>query len=632
MILQALNELAERENLVADPDYEWKPVSWLVRISKSGQLLSIEDTRQQVPQQAGSKRKPRLVGKQFKLPREKARQSGDRSFFLFDKAEYVFGIDPAGQRETKKLADRFYLFRERVRECRDGTNDEAVAAIYTALEDVAAVRQAAPLDKDVKSNDLFTFVFDPDVDVLVTNRPKVRNYWHNLRAAALPDGQAHECLVTGDKFNGDITNFPPTKKVPGGSGSGIALVSFNKSAFESYGWDGNQNAPISRRAAESCATALQRLVDPAFPSSEEPGITLPRRNLKLGDDTVVCYWASRKDGDSFCDSVFSLLEARNEEEVGELYRAIWRGVKPLQVEDSAFYALVISGQQGRMIVRDWLESTVAKAQANLANYFADLTIVRNTRPPKDGQLPPQFPLNLLLRSLAVRGDRKEIPPPLTGQMVRAAFYGTPFPFSILQRALERERAEIDGRDWDDENRRDARAALIKAVLNRQYRFYPATTNYKEVQSAMDPTNPSEGYVLGKMMAVLERVQQLAQPNINSTIVDHYFSSASASPRSTFVRLLKGARYHVRKAQDESGAGMVFLLDRLLDDMSSGFDVKNNGFPAHLDLNQQGLFVLGYHQMRHWLWLNSDEREAWEKQHADAPTAYLWRSNKTRKEN
>lgn len=149
---------------------------------------------------------------------------------------------------------------------------------------------------------------------------------------------------------------------------------------------------------------------------------------------------------------------------------------------------------------------------------------------------------------------------------------------------------------------------------------------------MDPTNRSEGYVLGGMMAVLERIQQIAQPNINTTIVDHYFSSASASPRSSFVRLLKGARYHVRKAQDESGAGMVFLLDRLLDDMSSGFDVKNNGFPAYLDLNQQGLFVLGYHQMRHWLWLNAEEREAWEKQHANAPTAYLWRSNKARKEN
>lgn len=282
-------------------------------------------------------------------------------------------------------------------------------------------------------------------------------------------------------------------------------------------------------------------------------------------------------------------------------------------------------------MRDWMESTVAQAQTNLANYFADLSIVRNTRPAKNSSLPPQFALNLLLRALAV-SDRKEIPELLTAQLVRAAINGAPLPFSILQRAIERERAEQGGSEWDDQNRRDARAALIKAFLNRRRRIYDRTTNYEEVQTDMDPNNSSQGYILGQTMAVLERIQQLALGDVNASIIDRYFGSASSSPKGTFVRLLKNARYHVRKAQDESESAVTALrLDRMLDALVSRFDPNSNGFPTYLDLNQQGLFILGYHQMRHWIWLKNEDRETWEKAHPDAPAAYMWRTGKIKRQ-
>jgi len=53
------------------------------------------------------------------------------------------------------------------------------------------------------------------------------------------------------------------------------------------------------------------------------------------------------------------------------------------------------------------------------------------------------------------------------------------------------------------------------------------------------------------------------------------------------------------------------------------DPNRNGFPAYLDLEQQGLFVLGYHQMRKWLWMPKEDRANWEQNHQDAPKAYLW---------
>jgi hypothetical protein len=129
---------------------------------------------------------------------------------------------------------------------------------------------------------------------------------------------------------------------------------------------------------------------------------------------------------------------------------------------------------------------------NLAKHFEDLTIVRNIPKPKDHDLKPQFPMPVLLESLAPQGDNERIPTPLIGQIMEAALRGAPYPFSILQRALERTHAEI-GREHEEgikgyqaRERSDARAALIKAVLNRRKQFFPETTHYQEVQPDMDP--------------------------------------------------------------------------------------------------------------------------------------------------
>jgi len=102
---------------------------------------------------------------------------------------------------------------------------------------------------------------------------------------------------------------------------------------------------------------------------------------------------------------------------------------------------------------------------------------------------------------------------------------------------------------------------------------------------------SPGYLLGQLMAVLERAQQLAM-DANATIVDRYFNGASAAPRSVFVRLLKNSQHHLRKADDDSAkAGAAFLLKRLIDQIADRFDPKTNGIPGTPSLlNNNGLFV------------------------------------------
>jgi len=126
--------------------------------------------------------------------------------------------------------------------------------------------------------------------------------------------------------------------------------------------------------------------------------------------------------------------------------------------------------------------------------------------------------------------------------------------------------------------------------------------------------------------------------VNASIVDRYFSGASASPKSVFGSLLRNARHHARKAkEDTKSKGQIFNLERLIDQICSQFDVSlqdaanpktvyENGFPSYLSLEQQGMFVLGYHQMRKWLWMKREERDIWNIEHGDAPRAYVWKKN------
>ncbi|HEX7119809.1 MAG TPA: type I-C CRISPR-associated protein Cas8c/Csd1 [Longimicrobiales bacterium] len=611
MILEALYDLAVREELLGDPDYELKPVAWLVRVDDGGRLLGIEGTHGKVEQ--GGERKKRPQPKSMAVPRQPIRTSGDLAFFLCDKAEYALGIDPEPdpekRRSPEKLAARFALFRSRVATCLDATADPGIRAVAQLLERIADGAETITLPVGSAPNDLFAFVYAPDVDRPVHDRPAVRAYWKAERRADTKVSESGAlCMVTGEPA-GSAANFPLLKKVPGGTPSGVSLVSFNANAFESHGWRGNANAPISRSAAEAIATALNRLLHPAFPDPRQghSGGTLPRRHFRLSADSVVCFWASDRGADDFVDDFAAIFNPSDDAEpVSEVYRSLWRGRRVEIVDASRFYALTLTGTQGRAIIRDWFESSVADVANSLADYFADIDIVRNSA---DDDAPP-LALRVLLAALAPISRNDAVPAPLATHFVHAALRGAPFPIAVLQKAIERSRAEIGRNTPSDRLRRDARAALIKAVLHRNFQ-------HEELTPAMDPTNTEPGYLLGRLMAVLERLQQAALGmGVNATVVDRFFGAASATPQAVFPRLLKNARHHARKAGDEAAtSGLARWLEREIDDILAPLGVKEHrqgvpftGFPAHLSLEQQGLFVLGYHQQRHWLRMSKQDRE------------------------
>lgn len=643
MILQALYKLAERDRLIEDPDFEQKPIRFLIQVGPGGKFLGLQDTNS-TPTIAVEGKKPKKgkpQAKTFRVPLDanyKARTSGAYPGPIFDKPDYVLGavVDPKDQTEKGQLRayERRDLFRARVADAFATTKDEGLGAVLAFLEGVAAGKVPA-LPEDTGPGDLFTFIYGPDIDMIVTERPAVQEWWKKQRSTPASEGTKLQCLVSGEEFT-DPDLFPKIKRVPGVQGD-ISLVSFNQSAFESYGLRSNENAPVSRNSAEAIATALNRLLHPAFPVPSQDPPTLPPRSFRISDDTAFCYWSSGSG--EFENMLPFLMDAKEDEVKKEVWTRLWNGKPPgdERADLSPFYGLVITGQTGRAILRDWFETTVRDAQVNVAQHFTDLRIVRNAPWKKDEQAPPAIALRTLLESIAPQGKQENIPSALASDFIRAALTGCLYPMGLLTRAVERSRAEVGADEWSDKQRRDARAALIKAVLNRKYRKNPSDY-FKEVREAMDAGNTHPGYILGALMAVLERLQQEALGDVNASVVDKYFSGASAAPRATFDRLVRNARHHAKKAADGENARLVHNLERLIDALMAKINVNDRddrrmgrpiGFPLTLPIEEQGLFVIGYHHMRHWLWMNREDREAWEADNADAPSAFLWLTRKNR---
>ena len=95
------------------------------------------------------------------------------------------------------------------------------------------------------------------------------------------------------------------------------------------------------------------------------------------------------------------------------------------------------------------------------------------------------------------------------------------------------------------------------------------------------------YRLGRLFAALEKAQQAANPRINATIKDRYYGSASATPKVVFPQLIRLAQHHIQKAE----------FGRAIDNNITEIIQEIKEFPAHLTLDQQGLFALGYYQQR-----------------------------------
>ncbi|MGH7772327.1 MAG: type I-C CRISPR-associated protein Cas8c/Csd1, partial [Candidatus Binatia bacterium] len=523
----------------------------LIDLNKTGKFLNF------VPTTEGKEgRKER--GKPFDTPHI-GRSSGIRAKLLADTGEYVLGL--AREEDKQDRVDECHrAFIEQIRACATAINEPAVNAVLKFMEEMK--RSSLRLPDGFNPGDNLTFRVD---GVLPIHLKSVQNYWASVAGGTDDEHPATtedlmECLICGQLRQPVKRHQFKIKRIPGGQTSGMALISANATAFESYGLQASLIAPTCEDCGERFTKAANALIEGAT------------SHITVGP-LVYIFWT--KEERDF--SIASLLSKPEPDEVRALIDSAFSGRQAAtHIDTTPFYATAFSASGGRVVVRDWIDTPIQEVRRNLARYFALQTIVE-----RDGTVGHPYGLYALAAS-TVRDANRDLPPQVPKVLLHVALNGGPLPLWLLFQAVKRNRAE----GGITRNR----AALIKMVLLTQQ---PEFTQ-EEVMASLDVGNRNTAYLCGRLLAVLEAIQyQAVRPK--ATLVDRFYGTASSAPASVFGHLLRGGQNHLTKLRKES-PGAHTNLQKRLEEILDGIDAAS-GYPRVLTLQEQGLFGLGYYHQR-----------------------------------
>ncbi|WP_311420822.1 type I-C CRISPR-associated protein Cas8c/Csd1, partial [Kingella denitrificans] len=513
MILHALTQYyqrkAESDGGVAPEGFENKEIPFIIVIDKQGKFIQLEDTRE-----LKNKKK---VARTFLVPKGLGR-SGSKSYevsnLLWDHYGYVLAY--AGEKGQEQVDKQHASFTAKVSELKQVLPDDAgVAAVVAFLASSAEkskVMQAANWAEcaKVKGCNLSFRLVDEAVD-LVCQSKAVQAYVSQANQAQSDNVPKGICLVTGKPA--PIARLH--NAVKGVNAKPAPFTSVNLSAFESYGKEQGFIFPVGEQAMFEYTTALNTLL-----ASEN--------RFRIGDVTAICWSAKPTPLEEYLASLISGGKDNPDahiDAVKSLYKSLYNGKYTEPDGKEKFYLLGLSPNSARIVVRFWHETTVAALSESIAAWYDDLQMVRGENSP----YPEYMPLPRLLGNLVLDGKMENLPSDLIAQITDAALNNRVLPVSLLQAALRRNKAE--------QKITYGRASLLKAYINRAIRA-GRLKNMKELTMSLDRNRQDIGYVLGRLFAVLEKTQAEANPDLNATIADRYFGSASSTPIAVFGTLIR----------------------------------------------------------------------------------------------
>ena len=544
MFLEKLSDFADQIGL-PPPLYQPRPFRYTLRLASDGTFEGVTEHTDAV-----NKR-----GMVHLAPHSK-RTVAITPLLLADTVEYTLGV----VREDKKperVAAQHAAYVELVQTCAQATQEPAVEAVARFLMSADLLRIAEEHKLAADAN-----VFFQVDDVQPIDLPKVQRYWATRTTSEENAQEVMQCLVCGE-MRPPVKRLPIViKGIPGGQSGGLTLISANEAAFESYMLEASLIAPTCEACGERFGNALNSL------------LREPHTHMVIPPLAYV-FWVRDPIANM---NLPNLLQAESGE-VKQLLKAHYEGKrKNLAITSPSFYAAALSASGSRVVLRDWIETTLADVQAHLAQYFRLQRIC-------DASGEPQvFPLWQLINA-TVNKKSKEQPLARVGQLLlHAALRGGVLPDSLLYSVIRRTQAE--------HNVQSVQAALIKMILLSQETL-PSKEQGDHDMTTVNEECKDPAYLCGRLLAQLNSIQWYALGDINATIVDRYYGTASTAPASVFGRLLRGVQPHLATIRQKSGARRAFYLDRELATLLN--DLKE--IPTLLTLKQQGLFALGYYHQK-----------------------------------
>lgn len=578
MILQALvkryEDLAE-SGKVPQPGYMRVKVSFALEIDEQGNLLQVIPLQQE--------KNGKQIPREMMMPEQEVRSVGIVPHFLCDNSGYFLGMDNKGKPDRARQC--FEAAAELHQSILSASNDAAAKAICNFFQQWKADKAKdnpiiSEIFEEIIAGGNLTFYFDHG---FVVERTEIRKAWQQYYQNAGSEKTA-QCLVTG-KTAPVVRLQPKIKGVFGAQAAGANLISFNTESACSYGHAlkekrAEENAPISEYAAFAYGTALNDLLADS------------NHRQFVGDMTVV-YWAEEENDtcqDIFAGLCFADNSVLSNEDLNDIMKALRKGqtidYNGLQIPfDNPFYILGLSPNAARISVRFFLQGAFGDFLLHLKAHHDRVAIVQPKNKP---WLSP--PLWALLKATTVpKSKDRAASPLLAGATLQAILNDGRYPYALYEQTLLRIHAEVDKTDEKPPQYKISgeRAAIIKAVLIKNY------NQEGVIQMALNENINDTAYILGRIFAVREQIQEAANPGLNATIKDKYFDASSTTPARVFALLEHLTNHHLRKIDN---TGLKIYLEKTLGGLISRLSAEQ-GIPKILNAEEQGMFVLGYYQQR-----------------------------------
>lgn len=579
MILQALvsyyETLAARGEL---PQPGWAPVkvSYVLNLDDQGDITTVVCIKEEVTRG----KKKALVPQIIQLPAPVKRTVGVTANFLCDNSSYILGADKKGK--PKRSLECFQACKTLHETLLVSVEEPAARALLSffdhwqpeKLTEHPAFAHQDMEDLLASANLIFRYR-----GRYLHEIPAIRQAWQDYYNNS-QDSQQFPCLVTG-KLAPVAQLHPSIKGIYGAQSSGASLVSFNAPAFCSYDREQGLNAPTSQYAAFAYGAALNYLI--------------ATQNTRVGDVTLL-FWAESGE-EAYTDALKRFGfgggdedDQYKEEDLKGLMESLAEGA---DVEwdgtridpNMTFYILGISPNAARLSVRFFLRNSFGQFIRNVKAHYDRLEIVRPSFDPFDN-----IPVWRMLKETVNPNSREKKPAAdMAGDTLRTILTNTPYPATLLNGVTLRIRA--------DREMNRTRAAILKAYyLKNRNPFVP-----EEVLTvSLNQDSNHEAYVLGRLFSVLEAIQSDANPGINATIRDKYFSSASATPGVVFPTLVNLAQKHLRKLDE----GKKIFYDKQLTELMSKL---GETYPNRMNLPQQGAFQLGYYHQTQYRFTKKEDK-------------------------
>lgn len=629
MLIKALYDFFQRakddEYLNLEAGFAQESVNLKIVVDELGNFQSarfIEDEKDE------NGRKKKLLRKTPRTTRPT--NGGDVAEFLCAGIDAVFGLspnpEPDKQKDPKKLRAKHSDFWNQIETAYGETSIEELKSVLefrnkyfldekpfflewkksdNAKKNESAswwfTNQSGETEKLKNANAKVLFAVSKGIreKILITDN-QIVDYWRKAyqkeKAQKEISARKSICLVTEETNASIADSHLPKVKI---MGADSYLVSSDKKAFDSYGLEGGYNASISISAVEAYSNALTYL------------LADQKHHLRIGDGLVLCFWA--KAAEDSTDWIYDFSENVSEADVKSIFTAPKKGIKNyFQIKDDEIYSVVFGTVKGRIIVYDWLQTTVEKASDNFVRWFEDLYIKPYKYFESEDSKSP-FALSKLAKTTMRRKSKpsksdQKIHARIIIQLYESAMENKKPSLSLMSKILFRIKSEIAVRGVDYTLKNYSRFALLKLIINR---YTDGENMENKIQPELTITTDS-AYNCGRLLAVLADIQAKAHGySLKTGMTEKFFGAAMKSPQKIFPRLLELSNYYLGKIRrSEKFAKHESFLRNNRNDILVLFQGKENhppDFKAKLTMQEQGRFTIGFfQQMAH---LESEKNKA-----------------------